>query len=126
MPLQLSEARNEHEKVALHLALFVGAFLAYSRVEGPSIAMQPTSVCQESPLLGFVIEESQNLRRDNANGHHFHTAQALSILSLKRLCHASICHRARSRPALKNRGKKLLAGIHQGDFLVSRHVLFNF
>lgn len=41
MPLQLSEARNEHEKVALHLALFVGAFLAYSRVEGPSIAMQP-------------------------------------------------------------------------------------
>lgn len=65
----------------------------------------PSSVCQESPLLGFVIEESQNPRRDNASGHHFHTAQALSILSLKCLCNASICHRARSRPALKNTGK---------------------
>lgn len=81
MPLQLSEACNEHEKAALHLALFVGAFLAHFLAQGPSVAMQPASACQKSLLLGFVIEESQNLSRDNAIGHHFHTAQAVSILS---------------------------------------------
>lgn len=48
-------------------------------------------------------------------------------LIVKCLCHAFICHCARSRPALQNMClEKLSESIHQGDFLVTRHVLFIF
>lgn len=78
MPLQLSQAQNEHKKAALHLALFLKVLFGFSCAGLLYSAKCPTLVCQVSVLLGFVIGKSKNRCEDNASGHHFPVSATLS------------------------------------------------
>lgn len=78
MPLQLSQAQNEHKKAALHLPLFLKVLFGFSCAGAFYSAKWPTLVCQVSVLLGFVIGKSKNRYEDNASGIHFSILGTLS------------------------------------------------
>ena len=81
MPLQLSQAQNEHKKAALHLASFLKVLFGFSCAGALYSTKWPTLVCQVSVLLGFVIGKSKNRYKDNASDHHFIVAQPVYLIS---------------------------------------------